>query len=96
MFKYMKELNLLSENNCKCIISTLRYLKDSLITARTKCQNLASITHIFQTMAMSNSERQRRFRARRDADTEKRKKYLQKGQERYKTECKSGKTKPIN
>ncbi|WAR22349.1 hypothetical protein MAR_016323 [Mya arenaria] len=46
-------------------------------------------------MALSNSERQRLFRARRDADPDKRKKYIQKGRDRYQRDCNSGKIKPI-
>ncbi|XP_053401360.1 uncharacterized protein LOC128557639 [Mercenaria mercenaria] len=46
-------------------------------------------------MGMSNAERQRRFRERRDADPERRQIYLQKGRERYRNDCKSGKVKPV-
>ncbi|WAR15491.1 hypothetical protein MAR_005596, partial [Mya arenaria] len=47
------------------------------------------------TMALSNSERQRPFRAQRNVDPDKRKKYLQKGQDRYQRDCNSEKIKPI-
>ncbi|KAH3785725.1 hypothetical protein DPMN_163818 [Dreissena polymorpha] len=46
-------------------------------------------------MALSNAERQRRFRAKRDAVPAEREKYLMKGRERYKQECNSGKRKPV-
>lgn len=46
-------------------------------------------------MGMSNAERQRRFRERRDADPETRQKYVQKGRERYRNDCKRGKVKQI-
>jgi hypothetical protein len=46
-------------------------------------------------MALSNAERQRRFRAKRDANNEKRQEYLKKGRDRYRNECERGKRKPI-
>lgn len=46
-------------------------------------------------MAMSNAERQRNYRKRRDEDPEKRRKFLQRCKERYKKDRVSGKNKPI-
>ena len=47
-------------------------------------------------MGLSNAERQRRFRQRRNADPQKRERYLKSGKERYKDDCKRGKIKPVS
>ena len=46
-------------------------------------------------MGMSNAERQRLFRQRRDADAERRQAYLQKGRAVYRSDLEQGKAKPI-
>ncbi|KAH3739924.1 hypothetical protein DPMN_046614 [Dreissena polymorpha] len=46
-------------------------------------------------MGMSNAERQRLFRQRRDADAERRQAYLQKRRERYRSDLEQDKVKPI-
>ena len=46
-------------------------------------------------MAMSNAERQRKFRQNRDRNPEKREQYLKQSKDRYKKDRASGKNKPI-
>ncbi|KAH3718361.1 hypothetical protein DPMN_061164 [Dreissena polymorpha] len=46
-------------------------------------------------MALTSAERQRRFRAKGDADPQKREAYLNRGLDRYRNECKTGEKKPI-
>lgn len=45
---------------------------------------------------LSAAEKQRRYRARRDADPERRERYLEKGRERYREDLKSGRKKRIS